>query len=505
MFSRTTLSIFVLVCMAQAALAQTEKPSETDKDSAVEVVLESGAVFVVQGETRTEVELLAAALAFRLEGSDLYVALGAHGAALYDISEPGAPVLKRQVSAGREQVTGFIVVDGKVWMRVVSESAIPLDQGAPGVAQTETAEVVKSKEEKEEDPAEEKVEPKLSRSVAIVKLRPGEVKLDAGTQDGVKVGDRFSVFRTIKIEDEMDEEGSFEGRELAGVIEVVAVNEESALAEIWRGDRVTLDDELLPAEEDHESSKAFPRRLDNLAEVSFVLRPILDLENGGMGGLVDLSANYVGRAWFAGVTVQPMGFGVTERGSLFNAIGVVEGGYDGRAFAIGIGVGFSAQYGNTKAGWDGDAPDDVLHNQSWNESSAGFVVSQVFRLGPRDGLNLTGRNTLIDFEWGSAHAKFDIPVTNHSTLFIEGGGGIAGYGMGALGVSTWLKGNGDAGSLGLSVSVGGAGAWVDYSGELIQTPLPDDTDYDPEDADDADTYMIIGPMVSLGFTYRFGF
>ena len=79
----------------------------------------------------------------------------------------------------------------------------------------------------------------MDRPVSIVELRPGEVKLNAGTEHGVQVGDQFSVFRTITIEDKVDGNETFEGRELAGVIEVVAVNEGSSLAEIWRGDRIS--------------------------------------------------------------------------------------------------------------------------------------------------------------------------------------------------------------------------------------------------------------------------
>lgn len=483
---RFTLTMVVLTCLTTSAFAQEsdDQEREAGAEPPAEYVLESGELFVVRGEEREQIELPAEAVAILVRGDELYVALGADGAALYDVSDPSAPTLVRRVDPGREQVTGFIVVDDEVWMRLVSTSAVPVDQGVPvgtGAAVVTTAKPAEGETDKDQD---EEPGSAVDRPVSIVGVRPGEVKLDAGTNDGVKVGDRFSVFRKIEVEDEVDGEEAFEGRELAGVIEVVAVNEEGSLAEIWRGDRVTMEDEVSPAEEDHETALMFPRRLDHLAEVSFVLRPILSVENEGVGGLFDMSFTYMGSAWFAGVSVQPVGFAFTSDGNLFSGMAVAEGGHDGRAFGLGIGAG--AMVYAAKA------------DRGWSEDEVGFVLSQVFRLGPRDGLNLTGRNTLINFEWGGAHGTIDIPLTGHTAMFLEGGGSMMGYGMGALGVFTWLKGNGDAGSIGLSVAAGFAMVWVnrDYEDEGGQEP--------PEGEDDDDV-TAIGPMVSIGFDYRFGF
>jgi hypothetical protein len=485
MRNRLVLTTVILTCLTSQAIAEerTDDEAEAGPQTAAEYALESGEVFAVRGEERTALELPAEAVAILVRGDELYVALGADGAALYDVSDPDAPTLVRRVDPGREQVTGFIVVDDEVWMRLVSTSAAPVDQGVPvGVGSTVVTAAKPVEDEPDEDEGED-LGSAVKGPVSIVAVRPGEVKLDAGTEDGVEVGDRFSVFRTIEVEDEVDGEGAFEGRELAGVIEVVAVSEDSALAEIWRGDRVTMEDEVQPAEEDHETSLPFPRRLDQLAEVSFVLRPILSVDSEGVGGLFDMSFTYMGSAWFAGLAVQPAGFGFTSAGNLFTGIAVAEGGYDGRWFGMGIGAGV--------AGYGAKA------DKGWKEDEFGFVLSQVFRLGPRDGLNLTGRNTLINFEWGGAHGAIDIPLTGHTTLFLEGGGSIMGYGMGALGVFTWLKGSGDAGSVGLSASAGFAAVWVgrDYEDEGLQEP----------EEEDGDDITALGPMVSIGIDYRFGF
>jgi hypothetical protein len=249
------------------------------------------------------------------------------------------------------------------------------------------------------------------------------------------------------------------------------------------------------ADKDHHTSLVYPRRLASLAEFSIVLRPILDVSNGGIGGLCDLNGTYIGSAWFANVSVQPVGFGFTERGRLFTLIAVGEAGYDARVFGLGIGAGIAASAAKAKKGWLEDVPADDPRNQGWSEEGAGFVISQVIRLGTRDGLNFTGRNTLIDFEWGGAHGTFDIPLTGRTTLFLEGGGSAVGYAMGAIGVSAWLRGNGDAKSIGLSASAGFAAAWVER----------DVDEGDEGYGEDANVVSAIGPMVSIGLDYRFGF
>jgi hypothetical protein len=76
-------------------------------------------------------------------------------------------------------------------------------------------------------------------------------------------------------------------------------------------------------------------------------------------------------------------------------------------------------------------------------------------------------------------------------LFLEGGGGLMGYAFGAFGLFTWLVGNGDDRSFGISASAGGATVWG--SKEVSQGTRT----YD-------ERVSITGPMVSLGLTYRKG-
>ena len=66
-----------------------------------------------------------------------------------------------------------------------------------------------------------------------------------------------------------------------------------------------------------------------------------------------------------------------------------------------------------------------------------------------------------------------------------------GYWFAEAGIFAWLKGNGAPGSLGISASAGGAGIWGEQK---------------PDSGEDweVESINIIGPMISLGLTYRFG-
>ncbi|MDJ0766412.1 MAG: FlgT C-terminal domain-containing protein [Myxococcota bacterium] len=487
------LAVLAVAYWPMTAITQEAEPTDDPAAEQRNVTYEmaAGTVWQVEGDDRVQMDLPAPAVAILFRTDKLYVAFGHSGAAVYDVSDPDKPVPVKQVHPPGEQVTGFFVVDNQVWMRIVSTSAKPIAVGEilvePGPAPVAADAVTMAAFETNT----EKKPPSIEMTPHIIGLFPGEVKLDVGEKHGVKVGDRFSVFRTIEME--THGEDRFTGREFAAVIEVTAVSEDRAIAMLWRGDRVSTADEVQPVYPDHSVSKAFPRRLSDIAEVSAVIRPILNLDGDlGLAGLGDLSGIYYGSAYFVGVRVQPIGFLVTGTEKMFGLNATAEGGYDGRAFALGAGVGVAFATGKQDPGY---------------ETDGGFVLSQIIRLGVADGLNLTARNAFVNFEWGSVQGKLDIPLTGRTDLFIEGGGGeFVGNSLGALGVFTWLKGNGDAGSIGLSVSTGFAAVWHDVGDED-----EDETDIDDEplngdgEEDEDQNVMAIGPMVSVGLDYRFGF
>ena len=62
---------------------------------------------------------------------------------------------------------------------------------------------------KQKSVADDADEPSIGRPIKILEIFPGEVRIDAGSDDGVSAGQRFAVFRRQVVETESDDE--FEG------------------------------------------------------------------------------------------------------------------------------------------------------------------------------------------------------------------------------------------------------------------------------------------------------
>jgi len=365
-------------------------------------------------------------------------------------------------------------------------------------------------------PVEKAAGPAIERPIKILAIYPGAVKIDVGADDGVKAGDRFAVFRTRTVETAGNEQ--FEGEELVAIIEVTAVADKYAVAELWKGDRVFETDGVRTAAADAKPSHVYPRRLSHVGEVALVLRPLLAVgETSGFGGLADLTAAYYTNYMFVDVRMQPLGFGWTEDGNIISASFIAETGYDGRAFALGLGVGASVVNGDIdemlSSSGIGVAADEGggAEPVDWEQRTrAAFTISQHVRLGARDGLHLTVYNLLMYHKDDSSDGEDDsgiiyagtagkvvVPLAARTYLFAEGGGGLMGYGFGDIGVFTWVRGAGDAGSVGVSALAGGAGVWG-----VRSRKVPDGLGGQYVEVQDI---TILGPMVGVGLTYRFGF
>jgi len=501
-------ALLSVLCAWPALAEESKDPAEgADKGAPVEYRLEAGELLVITGEQQDLVPLPAPVVAMLCSDELLYAALSEHGVAVLDLTEPAAPKLLRRIPVPQGKVVGLFEADGKVWMKIESTTAQPLGPGTPAAHPLPTEIAAPSQPPVEAQPeveARPEVEEAatgllqdLPEPIRIVEIYLGQVKLNVGSDRGVKVEDRFSVFRMMGVEIEGGEE--FAGKELVAVLEVVAVSPTSSLARLWRGDRVLPDDEVQPARPDHQVSKVYPRHLTDTGELAFVLRPLIKVgKPKGFGALCDLSVAYWGKHYFIDFRMQPLGFGWTEDGSIVSSSFLVEGGYSGRAFAVGLGIGAGVVSGDMGGMLEGTGMDTAKgFSESWDTRTQGaFALSQVARMGARDGLNFTVSNILLyhrdsegddesGFVYGGTTGKLTIPLVARTDLFLGGGGGRMGYWFGEIGVFAWVKGNGDAGSLGLSASAGAAGLWGD------------DEDYN--------SITIIGPMVSIGISYRFGF
>lgn len=395
-----------------------------------------------------------------------------------------------------------------LWVLVTERSAVPLHGGAMEAQVTPT----EPRPTPTPEPAEGEPQPApaTQAAIALLAVGPGHVEIARGAGGGVRVGDRFALFR----QQEVQEEG-FVGEELVALAEVTRVKRDSAFAELSRNTVVRASDVARPARKDQIESNVYPVRIPHVGEFGAVLRPIVNAGSPlGLGVLAEAHASYWGSAYFFDIVLQPVGLGWSEDGNVVSTAGLLQAGYDNRAFAVGLGGGISWVNGNA---------DEMLGSSGFAESDAGspnqtverqvthsaFTLSQQARLGARDGLNLSLRNTLIlhrdeeqdesGFIYGGTLGKLTLPLDRRSDLFLEGGGGVMGYWLVGAGVGTWVVGNGAPGSWKLSISAGVAGIWG--SREVTETVMS------PPDQPRVYTYDedigIGGPMVSVGFQRRF--
>ena len=517
--TRLSLSFaLMLTVAASGALAQ--------ETGAGGLTLEGGRLVGADGQPVPGLDLPGEVLAVHRSADLYYLALGEHGAAVVRELDGAFEVVKRfPISHGR--VTGFMAGGDSLWMTVDAKTAVLLEGGLDSAAsESPTILLDGDLPEKGGAPAAPEAKqapqpvssstPRLDREIRVLARYPGAVKLDVGSADGVKAGDLLTAFRHVAAQRD-EGERSFEGKEISAVLEIKSVSETESIARLCRGDRIMDGDEItLPAKgEKPRTSKVYPRHLEHAGEVTVTFRPLLSVgSDSGFGTLSDLAISYWGAGWFAGLTLQPMGIGGSDGEKVVTAAMTAEGGFDSRAFGIGLGVGFSATngdmdslLGSSVAYADVESSDGAgteTDNPKWDDrSKAAFTLAQVIRLGARDGLNFAVRNTLVfqenkdvydgdedpGFVWGEATMRFTIPLAMRTDLFLEGGGGFIGFWYGAIGVHSWVLGNGEPGSVGLSASVGGAGIWAQQVSA---------------NKDNLRDIYIGGPMIGLGLTYRFG-
>jgi hypothetical protein len=525
---------WVLGCLLVTTLAVAQSPSESAASvpgtagangtetsvASANLQLEGGSVVWLQGSTRTKLGIADGVSAILLAGTELYVARGTSGVAVYDVSIPTAPRLLREHATSGGFANGFTTIDGQVWVLVTSKLAMPVGAASRATGESPAVPAV-APEAAAPSAAVTSITPPQPKSdqaatdatnYGVRLVSPGVVEIATGAANRTKLGDHFALYRTDKRAGVGNE--SFTGEIFVGVAEVVAVRDESCLAEMSRMATPRTNDYARKSRRTEEERSVFPTRVPNMGEYSAVLRPLLNIGTPlGVGVLADLELTYWGQAYFAGATMQPLGIGTSADGRVVSIAALVEAGYDGKAFSVGLGAG---------AAWVNGNIDDMLGATSMDSGSSGtsttvtkqdthgaFAVSQVARLGARDGLRLQLRNVLLlhresdskqrGFIYGGTSGKMTIPTGRAADFFFEGGGGVMGYWFFGVGVGTWILGNGSPGSLHLSVSAGGAGI---YSSRRVTSTFTYSDGQSWTSTSD-DNFGVAGPMVSIGLTRRF--
>jgi hypothetical protein len=158
-----------------------------------------------------------------------------------------------------------------------------------------------------------------------------------------------------------------------------------------------------------------------------------------------------------GVRVDPLAFGVAKKGTVFTGALSVFGAYDTEFFEIGLGIGGALAFNMSEDRYDAMGRE----RRDLGGTQRGLSIGQVGRLGARDGLQLTVRNSFLllegEFQYGGTTASAQIPIAARAWLMVRGGGGPTGYGFGELGLRVLAFGSGDRGSFFVTPTVGGAG------------------------------------------------
>lgn len=469
--------------------------------------VENGAVVLEQQQGTVPVNAIGRANSATFHQGKLYVTHGDTRVSVYSCDNPEAPTLVDTLHTGRGVATGIVVVGESVWVTTISQQAVPLSELLVGTSRTQPSESAP------DNTTATTTEPAamIGGDCTVKVVEPGVIEIAAGSRHDVRIGNRFTIYRETAVG---APDSAFKGEELVALAEVVAVREDSALAELSRNAIVSEKDVARLARQDQTETNIYPVRVAGVGEFGGTLRPIVNAGSPlGVGALAEAFGSFWGNGYFVNLMVQPLGLGWTDKGNIVSTSALLEGGYDARAFSVGLGVGISAINGDMDSMLDSmfgasEATADAAEPQvvDKQETHSAFTLSQWVRLGARDGLNLSLRNLLIlhkdsdtketGFFYGGTMGKLTVPLDRRNDLFIEGGGGVMGYWLVGAGVGTWVVGNGGPGSWKLSISAGAAGIWG--TKEVTTTTATYSSTYH-EDVD------VTGPMVSFGVARRFAF
>ena len=420
----------------------------------------------------------------------------------------------------RPDATGLFLAGGRPWIQVHEVKAVPLTAGgAPPPALVSPA----GGQAAQETP--EPTEPAPIAEGQVLRAGLGTAVVDLGSQAGIKPGTQLRFLGTELVEiPDIDGEGT-ELREVERVTasgQVRVVEDDRALVDLARGGRVDAGDRV-ELREGRSNYPVAPERLGGLRESGLVVRPVLALETLGVAFINELWTTWAfEQPWYATARVAPLGAGWSKDGNPLSIAGLVSGGYDARYFSVGLGAGWSMLNGDP-SGWgrsyDQAAESGFGEAVQFDDVDGAFSIVQEARLGARDGLNLVVRNTFVlvpqqdyiwndecedywyyyddeeyswddcynlrdqgsQFEFGGIAMALYVPVGSRTDLFTDWGTGGAGATWVEAGVSSWLRGNGDKGSLGLSVAPG--------YGQLDAEP-------------NNDWVSLYGPLVSVGVRWR---
>jgi hypothetical protein len=350
----------------------------------------------------------------------------------------------------------------------------------------------------------------------VVDLGVGTVVVDLGSDDGLAEDEWVEFF----VMEEVDLGGGevVQQERRVGVGSVQTVGQSRSRIRLALNESVPLG---ARAREEPEGVSALrtvytPRRPRGVWELALNTRPFLALGTLGGGAIFDGSFGYRFKMPMAiDLFFTPFAFGIARAGDIFTFAGNVVASYDQTAFQVGLGAGVSRI--NTLPAGGGT---DFIAGSEAEEPNfrAGFSAAQYVRLGSVDGLHVSVLNNFIlfedEFSFGGITIDAAVPLrifSDPAWIRARGGGGVPGYIFAELGIRILAVGNGGAGSLFLTPTVGGGvltgERWQTCQGYPGRPVEPFNNRIEPgdelKDGICRVEYDYGGPLVGFGVEYRF--
>jgi len=513
----TTRKICALLVLSAAltwTTAATAQEATGDKVRTlikVEYALDGDALITTNpGKKPVTTALGCAATSLLQHHQSLYVTCGFDGVLIFDLTDPAAPRRVGQRDFGGD-VTGLFLQGNRVWAQIARTEAQPLSKPGGEPALTDRDRVVTAElpapEPETTEPTEVVPPPaELTPAMgAVVEVGVGQVVVDFGAEAGIKKGDRVELY--VEQNENLGGGQSAIREDLIAVAEAFAVSDQRSKLKLGINESVEVGTLARATKKKLTGSMVKPPRVAGIYETQFMARPFLALGDFGFGMVSDASFGYrAERPIHVFVLLEPAGIGLADEGNIVAMAGNVVVAYDTQMFEVGLGLGWSAINDAVEDSvLSADATGGDIDPKRFERVRSGFSIAQAVRLGSRDGFHLRVYNTFLvyqdQFNYGGTTGSLQVPVSEKSWLIAQGGGGVAGYAYGELGLRVLVHGNGGQGSIFITPSVGGAGLF----GEKDSTCTSYDysvTPPTPVEVDCAESIGYGGPMVGFGMEFR---
>lgn len=276
----------------------------------------------------------------------------------------------------------------------------------------------------------------------VVKVEGGFATIDMGSVHGVAPGDHVAFTQNVEERIEGDENAVRNERIAVGIVS--AIGAARSKVRLGVNERIPVGVVARPTREPATSSSFSPPRLGGVWNAGFTVRPFLVVDNYGAGASLEARVGY---RWEFPLHVEALLMPVTGATGRQGAIGafgaVLAASFDSRFFEIGLGLG-------------GQTMNDPAFDL---RSGSGSTLAQRLRVGTVDGGMIEAFTYIVlfhqKFEFSELTVHGQLPVGERAWFVVRGGGGSVGTGFGEVGVRLLIDGNGDAGSLFVTATVGG--------------------------------------------------